>query len=186
MRPILIFDLGGGSTEFFYAGRETQAVQSIPLGSMILTKKYLTSDPPEENQILSLSRHIDKILEGCKTGVLSKADPSLLVGTGGTVVTLSMMLNGIDPEDVSAEKINGRVMETTQIKRLFGKMKPMQLKERQTLTGLDRDRAVIILAGTLVVIRILHFLKALQLTACMSDLLEGILIDNYKGESNEQ
>lgn len=185
-RPVLIFDLGGGSTEFFYAGNETRAVQSIPLGSMILTKKYLTSDPPEENQLLSLSRHIDKTLEGCKTCVLSKGAPFLLVGTGGTVVTLAMMLNGIDPEDVTVEKINGRVMETAQIERLFGKMKRMHFKERQTLAGLDRGRAEIILAGTLVVMRILHFAEAFQLTACMSDLLEGVLIDNNKGESNEQ
>lgn len=184
-RPILIFDLGGGSTEFFYACKDTRTVKSIPLGSMILTEKYLTSDPPEDNQLLSLSRHIDKTLEECREDIVLKGDPSLLVGTGGTVITLAMMLNGIEPEDISEEHINGLVLGKEQIEILFSEMKSMRFDARLRLTGLDRGRAGIILAGALVVIRILRFSKALQLTACMSDLLEGVLIENYKGEINE-
>jgi exopolyphosphatase/guanosine-5'-triphosphate,3'-diphosphate pyrophosphatase len=184
-RPILIFDLGGGSTEFFYAGNDTRAVKSIPLGSMILTEKYLTSDPPEDNQLHWLSRHIDQTLGECREDILLKGAPSLLVGTGGTVITLAMMLNGIEPEDITEEHINGLVLGKEQIERLFSKMKRLRFDARLRLTGLDRGRAGIILAGTLVVMSILRFSKALQLTACMSDLLEGVLIENYKGESNE-
>ena len=44
--------------------------------------------------------------------------------------------------------------------------------------------AGIVLAGSLVVIRILHYLKALELTVSMSGLLEGILIDNTEGVYN--
>jgi exopolyphosphatase/pppGpp-phosphohydrolase len=63
-------------------------------------------------------------------------------------------------------------------------MKELKFEERLKLRGLDKGRAGIILAGSLVVIRILHFLKAIQLTVSLSDLLEGILINHFKGENN--
>ncbi len=52
------------------------------------------------------------------------------------------------------------------------------------LPGLDPERAKVIIAGSLVVIRILHFFKSLRLSVSLSDLLEGILIDRLEGEKN--
>ena len=60
----------------------------------------------------------------------------------------------------------------------------MRFDERLKLPGLDTGRAGIVLAGSLVVIRILCFLQTRQLTVSLSDLLEGILINHSKGESN--
>ena len=102
------------------------------------------------------------------------------------MTTLAMMLNGIEPEGVSAEQVNGLVLKRQDIESLFNRMKKMRFQERLALPGLDKGRAGIILAGALVVMRIMYFLKTRQLTASMSDLLEGILIDHYKGEINAQ
>lgn len=184
--PFVIFDLGGGSTEFFFEDKNTRIIKSMPLGAMFLTTGYLKSDPPENAHIDLLSKHIDKKLKTIDSRFFQNGEPLFVVGTGGTVTTLAMMLFGIDPEAVSAEQVNGLVMKRRHIEALFNKMKRMHFHERLALPGLDKGRAGIILAGALVVMRIMHFTKALQLTVSMADLLEGILIEYYKGEINAQ
>ncbi len=183
-RPFFLFDLGGGSTEFFFKSRDIQAVRSIPLGAAILTHEHLKSDPPEQAQVDLLSGHIDHCLNKSDPVSAWSGERVFVAGTGGTVTTLAMILHGIVSKDVSVERINGLVMKRQQIETLFDKMMGMQFEERIKLPGLDKGRAGIILAGSLVVIRILHFFKAPQLTVCLSDLLEGILINHFDGESN--
>ena len=176
--PFVIFDLGGGSTEFFFESRKNSPiVKSLPLGATVLTTEHLTSDPPEKSHVDRLSEQIDQDLKSFDAGLFQNEESLVLLGTGGTVTTLAMMLNGIEPEGVSAEQVNGLVLKRQDIEALFDRMKKMRFQERLALPGLDKGRAGIILAGTLVVMRIMYFLKADQLTASMSDLLEGLLID---------
>ncbi len=176
-RPLLIFDLGGGTTELFFGDNESNAVKSIPLGAMVLTKIFLKSDPPQNTQIDALSEHIDHLLETL-ISFPRKGDSLPVVGTGGTATTLAMMLYGIEPEDISPERINGLTLERKQMEILFDKMKNINFDERLSFPGLDKGRSGIILAGILVIIRILHFFKETKLTVSMSDLLEGILIQD--------
>lgn len=183
-RPVLIFDLGGGSADFFLKAGDTEIVKSVPLGAMILTKSHLKSDPPREMEVASLATYINSCLKGIYPEFSGADERLLLVGTGGTVTTLALMLHNIAPEEISAENINGLVLERQQIETLFDQMRGMNSKERSKLPGLDRGRAEIILAGSSVVLGILHILKASQLTVSMSDLLEGILINLFWGENN--
>ena len=182
--PFLIFDLGGGSTEFFFGGKDTPSVKSTPLGAVILTKGYLKSDPPKRTQVDVLSGYIDRTLEKSSLEFTRKDEQIYVVGTGGTVTTLALMHHGISTKEASAKRINGLTLKRKQIEALFDKLSAMNFEDRVKLPGLDKGRAGIVLAGSLVVIRILHFLKALELTVSMSDLLEGILIDNTEGEYN--
>jgi exopolyphosphatase/guanosine-5'-triphosphate,3'-diphosphate pyrophosphatase len=182
--PFFIFDLGGGSTEFFVDQKGEQIATSIPLGAATLTKDHLKSDPPNKTQVDSLSGYIDHCLNKTGFELIRRGEQSSIVGTGGTVTTLALMLHGISSEDVSAERLNGLVLKRQQIEALFDRMKGLKFEDRLTLPGLDRGRAGIILAGCLVVMKILHFLNAIQLTVSLSDLLEGILIKHFKGERN--
>ncbi|MBW1798524.1 MAG: exopolyphosphatase [Deltaproteobacteria bacterium] len=183
--PFLIFDLGGGSTEFLSGTEGAQTVKSIPLGAGILTQAYLKSDPPEKEEIDELSRHIDQSLEEFLSEPYVKGDNLLIVGTGGTVTTLGAMLHRISVEDVTPDRITGMTLTRAQIEALFDRLRNLNLEERFDLPGLDPGRAGVILAGSLIVIRILRFFKSVQLTVSMSDLLEGILLTCFKGEGNE-
>jgi exopolyphosphatase/guanosine-5'-triphosphate,3'-diphosphate pyrophosphatase len=186
VRPgrFLVFDLGGGSTEFFLSTKGAQVVRSILIGSMILKQAFLKSDPPKDKQVDALSRHIDKMLGGLRLEPIYSGCCLLIVGTGGTVTTLAAMLNGISLEEITPERINGLTLTVKQLKGLFDEIKGLPYEERLKMPGLDPDRAEVILAGCLAVIRILYFFKSLQVTVSMSDLLEGILICCAEGEKN--
>jgi exopolyphosphatase/guanosine-5'-triphosphate,3'-diphosphate pyrophosphatase len=173
--PFIIFDLGGGSTEFLSGNGGGQTVRSIPLGAGILTQAYLKADPPEKNEIHVLSTYIDQTLMESGMEEVGGGDVYLVVGTGGTVTTLGAMTHRVSVEDMTPEVINGLTLERSQIEGLFYRLRNLTLEERAKLPGLDPGRAGVIVAGSLIVIRILHFFKSVQLTVSMSDLLEGIL-----------
>jgi exopolyphosphatase/guanosine-5'-triphosphate,3'-diphosphate pyrophosphatase len=173
--PFIIFDLGGGSTEFLSGNGGGQTVRSIPLGAGILTQAYLKADPPEKNEIRVLSAYIDQILTESGMEEVGAGDVYLVVGTGGTVTTLGAMTHRVPVEDITPEVINGLTRERSQIEGLFYRLRNLTLEERAKLPGLDTGRAGVIVAGSLIVIRILHFFKSVQLTVSMSDLLEAIL-----------
>jgi exopolyphosphatase/guanosine-5'-triphosphate,3'-diphosphate pyrophosphatase len=184
--PYLIFDLGGGSTEFLTGTGKAMKARSIPLGAMTLTRRYLVADPPSEDQVLSLSRHIDTALEKALSGFVGRSRLQLIVGTGGTVTTLAALLGGISLEDVDPAKMDGARLSRSRLDTLFLELKGLSVKERSGLRGLDQGRADVIVAGALVVTRILHHFASSQLTVSMSDLLEGMLMNDSLGEGNEQ
>jgi len=187
--PFVIFDLGGGSTEFFLGGNHTPVVRSIPIGALTLTQRYLKSDPPDEGEISFLSEYIDKSFKELHStnslGRINVTDVCLLMGTGGTVTTLAAMLYGIPAQEIVPERVNGLILEKSALKALFGKMRKLNLAERRGLPGLDPGKAGVILAGALVVLRVFSILRSSQMTVSLSDLLEGILINHFEGEKDE-
>ena len=176
--PYLIFDLGGGSTEFLLGRKEGQTVRSIPLGALALTREFLKSDPPKEDELEALSGRMDEALRQVP-GADPGSGPLTMAGTGGTVTTLGAMLHGIPVEEISPERMNGLILERRQLDGLSREMRNLSLDKRARLPGLDRERADVILAGVLLVIRILDFFQAPKLFVSLSDLLEGLLIDHW-------
>jgi exopolyphosphatase/guanosine-5'-triphosphate,3'-diphosphate pyrophosphatase len=173
----MIFDLGGGSTEFIYREQDLQKIQSLPLGAMVLTQRYLVSDPPGEEEMGALEKDVDDVLnrafpEGHLGG------KGLVVGTGGTVTTLGAMLHHMDIEEISPKRMNGLTLQRGQLRDLFERLKAMNFDERLKLQGLDRGRADVIPAGCAVVLRILRCFNAREMVVSLSDLLEGIAIES--------
>ncbi len=183
--PFMVFDLGGGSTEFLIGTEGTRVARSVPLGAMILTKRYFRSDPPGEGAVVALSRHVDRCLLDADLNVPGDQNLSLLVGTGGTVVTLAAMLHGIPVGDIAADRINGLLLKRQKIETLFNEIRALNSDAKLELPGLDKGRVDVILAGCLTVIRILYFFKSLQLKVSLSDLLEGLLTESPEGEKND-
>lgn len=175
-RVSMIFDLGGGSTEFIYGEGDHQEIQSLPLGAMVLTQRYLVSDPPGEEEMGALEQDVDDVLSRAFEGHLE--GDGLVVGTGGTVTTLGAMLHHMDIEEISPKRMNGLKLRREQIEGLFERLKTMTFDERLKLQGLDRGRADVIPAGCAVVLRILQFIKAREMVVCLSDLLEGLAIED--------
>ncbi len=183
--PFCIFDLGGGSTELIFGGQEDTGATSISLGTMVLTHTFLRSDPPDTIEIEALSKYVDEVLEDAFTKKTWAGKHYLLVGTGGTVTTLAAMIFHIDSKEIRPERINGLIVEKERIEDLWAHIRPLTITERMELRGLDRGRADVILAGIMVVMRIMHFFKSMQMTASLSDILEGILVAYLQGEENE-
>ena len=180
----IIFDLGGGTTEFIFTRAEGTTIRSLPIGAMVFTQQFFDSDPPQAEKIDDLSRYIKKVLEQAFSKGETKED-MVLIGSGGTVTTLAAMIKQMDASDITPEKLNGLKITREQIQNLFSLMKTLSDKERLRLPGLDEGRAEVILAGTLAVVQIMNFFKSFQVTVSYSDMLEGALIHYLQGEKYE-
>jgi exopolyphosphatase/guanosine-5'-triphosphate,3'-diphosphate pyrophosphatase len=88
------------------------------------------------------------------------------------------MIHGIPIDDLNETKINGLVIKRKDVGLLFEKMKGMTEAERLNLKGLEIGREDIILAGSLMVMKIMDYFEKHEIMVSYSDLLEGILI-NY-------
>ncbi len=182
--PVLIFDCGGGSTEFIWTNNKDEKSISINLGAVILTDDYLITDPPKDEEINQIINKIDSIfkvkLEYIKE--LCKETFSL-VGTGGTIINLAALIHGVRETEFD-EKLNGLVIKRKDIELIFTKMKGIPEAERLNLTGLEPGREDIILAGTLIVMKIMYYFEKDEIITSYTDLLEGILLQYMGGEKN--
>jgi len=176
----ILFDLGGGSTEFVYrtnCGEQGVAIRSLPLGALLLKEAFLRNDPPREEELQALSARIDAVLmEGLPRRDDFSATPHL-IGTGGTAATLAAMARGIGTESIAPERMNGLAVSREVLGSLFDRIIHLPVLRRRDLPGLDPGRADVLPAGALAVLRIMHHFEVLELTVCLSDILEGLLID---------
>jgi exopolyphosphatase/guanosine-5'-triphosphate,3'-diphosphate pyrophosphatase len=187
--PFVVFDLGGGTTELFFGSGTKDSsfkVISLPLGALVLKEAYLKADPPGKEELHLLGEKIDSVLSSGIGSIINKGTYPRLIGTGGTVTTLGSMVWGIETSRITPELMNGLVLEMDQLEALYNKIVTIPLNERYYLKGLDRGRADVIPAGALVVLRIMQCFRARELSVCLSDILEGVLISFLEGAPNDQ
>lgn len=170
-RRYCIFDTGGGSTEIII-GRQ-QAVEarvSLDLGVVSLTEKYLKRDLPKRGTVLACEREIDQVLDA-----IDLPGVQVLVGVGGTVTTLAATQFGIEPYDPA--KIHGTILNRTEIANLREQFLTLPLHERKHIPGLHPDRADVIIAGVLIVQRLMQRLRCEKLLVSDAGLRLGVMID---------
>ena len=170
----LVFDLGGGTTEFFYKRGEIERTKSLPLGAATLTSMFVRSDPPDTSELRAVAAEVERRLTGAR---IELPQGGLLIGTGGSVTTIATMVHRISPGEIRPERLNGLELNYPQVAACLEEMAGMDLERRRALDGLDPERARVILAGALVVMGIMRHTGSSRATVSMSDLLEGLLID---------
>jgi exopolyphosphatase/guanosine-5'-triphosphate,3'-diphosphate pyrophosphatase len=150
-RPIVVIDIGGGSTEVIVSeAGEVKSRVSLPLGSVRLTERFVRADPPAQAELAALDAEIAKHLDQVPTRT-AQGGAWELVGTAGTVTTLAAMalqLNDYDPDRVHGHRLQRAALQA-QIDRLAAAPQA----EREKMAGLDPRRADVILAGA-------HILRA--------------------------
>ena len=180
----IIFDLGGGSTEFIFSQGNQRVFRSIPLGAMTLSQLIFSADPPTDLMIHESSTKIDRII---RKGLPDKTEgkKAVIIGTGGTVTTLAAIANQVETQAISPERLNQTRLSRENITNIFQELKKMNVIERSQVAGLDRERADIILAGSMAILRVLKYFNSHELFVSLSDILEGLIIDHLKENENE-
>jgi exopolyphosphatase/guanosine-5'-triphosphate,3'-diphosphate pyrophosphatase len=178
----IIFDLGGGSTEFVLGDIKRPIIKSVQMGAFTLTQKFLESDPPGRKCLDDLSSYVDNTLKISFKDLEIASDNKRLIGTGGSAVTLGAMIHNIPFKKITTERVNGLSIKYDRLKDLFDNIKDLSIDDRIKVIGLDRERAGVILAGSLSIIRIMKYFNKQYLTISMSDILEGMLIDCLEGD----
>jgi len=173
---VLVFDVGGGSSEFalMRPGREP-VFASLPLGVLTLSQAIPLGDPPIPEKVAALQEELS-----ARLGFFYKEaiEPYLkgefcLVGTAGAVTTLAAMqlkLQAYDPD-----KINHLVLTRAQVAVLAERMAGLSEAARARLAGIEPAKAGVMVAGALIVLTILEICRQDSLVVIDAGLLEGVL-----------
>lgn len=162
-----VIDIGGGSTEIISGGKG----QSLNLGSVRFTERFLKSDPVTDEEFWQCQEVIDQaLLELKQSGSFGGSE---LVGVAGTVTTLAAWHLGLEKFD--REKVDSRVLTRGDIHRLVEELKWRTLKERRALPGMEPLRADVLLAGALILWRTLEILGYSEVVVSTRGLRYGVL-----------
>ncbi|HSP80706.1 MAG TPA: Ppx/GppA phosphatase family protein [Myxococcaceae bacterium] len=157
--PLVVVDIGGGSTEFIYGDAQGRVAfrHSFDVGSVRMTERYVQSDPLSAEDRARVEAHLRETfsaLPPCPPG-------AELVGIAGTVTTLYTVRHEIEPYD--SARVHGGSLSRTELEALADKLCTLPLAERRELPGLQPKRADVIPAGALI---LLESVKALGLECC--------------------
>jgi exopolyphosphatase/guanosine-5'-triphosphate,3'-diphosphate pyrophosphatase len=184
-REILAADVGGGSTEFIRAKNgKLQDWASLDLGSVRLTERYLRSDPASGEECARLVEAVDaslgKLREdwgGSSTEAHSKSGSSrtTLVGIAGTFTTLAAVEKGL--RSYSHSEVHGSRVTRAEVERQARLYRSKTLAERRQIAGLEPERADVILAGTLLIERIMRCFGADDVVVSDQGIRYGLLYE---------
>ena len=171
---MVVFDIGGGSTELVWQGDSSDIESfSLAVGVVHLTERFLQGDPPGHEPCLQVREYVSTVLK--ELSFHQNSHDSLWVGTAGTVTTLASMWYEMTEYDPA--KINGTVLEKAWLVDLCAQLAEMNLTERRKLTGLEPGREDIILAGGLVTLEMMEVFGFSRFTVSDAGLLEGLFLD---------
>ncbi len=178
----LVIDIGGGSTEIIVnrPGHEP-LVDSLPLGAVYLTERFITSDPPSRSDIASLRSAVRKELDE-RIQAMQPVPDSIFIGTAGTITTLASIDQGLEQYD--AGKINGYVLSGSTIDAIVEKLGRLSLDERKAIRGLERGREDIVFAGAVVAQEIMTRYGYRSMLVSDWGLREGIVLDLFEQIEN--
>ncbi|GAB3132828.1 Ppx/GppA phosphatase family protein [Tsukamurella serpentis] len=176
--PVLVVDLGGGSTELVVgSGGTVERAFSADIGCVRITERALHSDPPTDAEVAvaqaAITAGIDEAirrvpLDGVRTWI----------GVAGTFTTLAALAHGLSDYDPAL--IHGSRVSLGELTDLCRRLVAMSAAQRLELGPMHPGRADVIGGGALVVIALAQALTAVGVTELVvseHDILDGVALE---------
>lgn len=170
----VVVDIGGGSTEFIVGnGSDINILKSVDIGAVRITERFLPSDNVEGSDIIDADKYIRSMIRETINEIKDLGDFKL-VGVGGTITTLAAVDQGLVTYDI--DKVHNYVLKKDNINEAFRRFLSVSLDDRKCISGLQPERADIIVAGTLILKIIMEELGAGCIIVSEQDNLDGMLV----------
>ena len=174
--PVLVADIGGGSTEFIRGSGPRvdliEASTSINIGCVRMTERCLHSDPPTDDEIRDATGIVDAELDRAFRDV-SVESVRGFIGLAGSVTTVAALAHGLTTYD--AQQIHGSVTTRDQVGEVTDSLLKMSRTQRAALPVMHPGRIDVIGGGALVLRQILSRLPVSCVVASETDILDGIV-----------
>lgn len=167
----LVFDLGGGSTEFIWKEKGEVICRSCKIGVVRLTEAFFQEDPPASQEVERAKRHAVEILQEMKEGLEVKGEK--LIGVGGTITSLAAVRQEL--EEYDPDRVHGFVLRREEMELLLKRFISLEERDRRKIPGLQPQRADVIIAGTVALMAIMDTFQFKEVTVSEGDILLGIL-----------
>jgi exopolyphosphatase/guanosine-5'-triphosphate,3'-diphosphate pyrophosphatase len=184
-QQVLLFDLGGGSGELIFAANGiVEDIHSLPIGSVRMTEACIKNDPPTNSELKAIRKRLKKLLR--EKMPVAAFRPHLMIGAGGTFTALaniSLRMRGLERRGVG-----GYEMTRAHVRHVLDHLSYLPLAARRAVPGLNADRADIIVAGLVVIERIMKWMQVNRLLIHDQGVRDGLLlkmIEKFHGKKAE-
>jgi exopolyphosphatase / guanosine-5'-triphosphate,3'-diphosphate pyrophosphatase len=167
----VIVDVGGGSTELVAGGPDgVHWHDSLDVGSVRLTERFLHSDPPSSAEVDDAVTAVRALLaERVPDEIRTRTGSA--VGVAGTITSLAALALGLDEYD--RERVHGFQLSANALNDQLERLAGAPVAERRTMRPLDPDRAPVIVGGALVAREVLSYFQLDGLEISERDILDG-------------
>jgi exopolyphosphatase/guanosine-5'-triphosphate,3'-diphosphate pyrophosphatase len=171
--PVLLVDLGGGSTELVLGidGVDALRAHSMDIGSVRMTERHLISDPPAAAEIAAAEDDIRAAIDGARASVPLR-EANAIVAVAGTVTTVAAI--ALELTEYDAAKIHGSRIPAAAVSSVTEQLLGMNHEQRAAIRVIHPGRVDVIAAGALVLRTVLAEVGADELIVSEHDILDGI------------
>lgn len=171
--PVLVVDIGGGSTELIVGDGAPERMVSLDIGCVRMFEKYLISDPPATDELARLRDDATARLRSA-AGELGVPHGVRLVGVAGTVTQLAALKSGLPVYD--PDVTHHAVMSHGDVRRLSRRLASLPYEKRLRVKGLEPGRADVIVAGAEILQCVMESFDAAEVLVSEKDILDGIVL----------
>jgi exopolyphosphatase / guanosine-5'-triphosphate,3'-diphosphate pyrophosphatase len=174
--PVVVFDVGGGSTEIIVgdSARGMERGVSLDLGSVRLTERQVRSDPPAPADLAAAASEVRAALTAAGLArAAAEGGRAHVVGVAGTVTTLAAYVRSIAPYD--GARVHGLRLTASEVGQAVDELARHDLAGRRAIPSVDPARADVIVAGGIIVREILAWVGATELIASDRGVRWGLL-----------
>ena len=173
--PLLVVDIGGGSTELVVgAGDDVEFHVSTNAGSVRHTERNLHSDPPTEAELSRCRQEIRGEIERAVPADV-RSRPVDAIAVAGTPTSLAAIDQRLEPYD--RNRVEGHRLSLAACERMLGELGVLPLDDRRRVPGLHPDRAPTIVAGAVILVETMSIFGLDSIEVSEHDLLEGAALE---------
>jgi exopolyphosphatase/guanosine-5'-triphosphate,3'-diphosphate pyrophosphatase len=169
--PMLVFDIGGGSTELIVgSGKEVGFHASLQAGTIRQSERHLTSDPPDPHELEDLAADIRNLIDRA-IAAQPGGRPLHAIAVAGTPTSLAAIDQALEPYDPG--RVHGYRLGLRRVQRMLSRLSSLPLAERLRVPGLHPGRAPTIVAGTVILVQVMRAFGLQEIEVSELDILHG-------------
>ncbi|HUI02524.1 MAG TPA: Ppx/GppA phosphatase family protein [Acidimicrobiales bacterium] len=178
--PVLVVDIGGGSTELM-AGRVGEdagtpadlVVRSLDIGCVRVTERYISHDPPPPAELDAARTAVEHQLHRARASMPALDPDGTLIGLAGTVSTLAALEHGL--AEYRRDRIHHSVLTRSAVVRWLGLLAHEGAAQRRTRPGMEEGRVDVIVAGVLILASVMAIFAKEACLVSEDDILDGLV-----------
>jgi exopolyphosphatase/guanosine-5'-triphosphate,3'-diphosphate pyrophosphatase len=177
--PVLVVDIGGGSTELIAGYDEPERLVSLDIGCVRMTERHLHSDPPAPAELDALRQEATDVLLSTRPA-LAVPPGSRLVAVAGTATQLATLKAGVPVYD--PDVTHHAVLSHGDVRLLARRLASLPYEKRVRVKGLER-RADVIVAGAETLVCVMEVFDAPEVLVSEKDILDGLVLELLASQS---
>src|SRR5215213_10301151 len=179
--PVLVLDIGGGSTEFVVGvpGDAPSFHVSTQAGAVRQTERHVTGDPPAREDLRALADEVSAIIADAVPPDL-RASTTAGIAVAGTATSVAAIDQELDPYD--PERVHGYELQLAACERTLAMLAALPESERREVSGLHPDRAPTIVAGVVILIEAMRAFGLEAMETSEADILHGAALSSISSQ----